>query len=251
VKDELVGKRVRCPVCQAIMPVTQDEVPVTPQKPKPPAVQGDEIRRGRGPAPGRARDEDDEFAEDDRPRRRPRDEEDEDDFEERPAIQAGPPKQTVLRILVLVFGILGGLSAGFVGFVWYNAANAVKKKEEMKLAREVIEGKRAGVKGVNLEEAKEKLGKFDNAVKGNYILMAGLPVGILAGLMAFFRIMPIIAGVLMLGEIVAPAVLFLPSLMFTGPFLIGAVLAFFVKSTPAAKPRRRPSPREEEEEDER
>jgi hypothetical protein len=219
----------------------------TPPKPKPPRAGEDKVRPQKKPEPAPKDLEDEEEP----PRRQRSQAEDNEESPEQLAPRAAPRPQTVLRILVLVFAILGGLAAGFLGFKWYQDANDPINKGLIDAARKMLEDtQRAGGQGAKLEEAKAQIAKFDKAVKASYVLMAGLPVGILAGVLAFLRISPIIASVLMLAVMVGPGILAPPSLVFTSPFLVGAVLALLIKSKPRAAGAARPPRRREVDEDE-
>src|SRR6516162_1495257 len=98
VKDDLVGKKVRCPVCQAIMAVSAKQPPGRgPAQPAiasgPPAA--GMVRKAAPPrplSPPRARNE-----------------------QELPSPVAVPRRQIVLRIIVLILGIGGGGLAGVLG----------------------------------------------------------------------------------------------------------------------------------------
>ena len=236
VKDELLGKRVRCPECQAILTVSGgQELGASPKAEA--RTPNDAGRPGPKPPPARSQAEDVEPQE--RPKqRRVREEDEGNEFDERVPPRAPSSPQTVLRSLVLAFGILGGLAAGFLGFKWNRDANDPTNKTLIEASRKLLEeAEKGGAKGPRLEEAKAQIAKYDKAVKASYILMAGLPVGIAAGVLGFLRISPIVAGVLMLAAMAGPAVLAPPSLVFTCPFLVGGILAFLVKSKPrAARP---------------
>jgi len=252
VKDDLVGRRVRCPACKATRRVETDEAGLTATNPEKSPVPDDGVRPKPKPAPARGnKDEDSAVQEETRRHPRPRDE-DEEEYEEKSLTPIGPPRQTVLRVLVLVFALLGAVAAGILGFKWYSDANDPMRKTLIDAARKELDNaEKTGIRGVKAEEAKAAMAKFDNAVKASYILMAGFPVGIAAGLLAFLRISPLIAAVLMLAAMVGPAILAPPSLIFTSPFLVGAVLAFLVKSKPRAPraPRKRPVKEDEDEEE--
>jgi hypothetical protein len=247
VKDELVGQRVRCPACQATTMVESAQTGTTPPKPKPPRAGEDKARPQKKPEPAPKDMEDEEEP----PRRRRPQAEDNEESPEQLAPRPAPRPQTVLRILVLVFAILGGLAAGYLGFRWYQDTNDPIIKAVIDADRKLLEqpGQASG-QGAKLEEAKTRIADYDKFVKASYILMAGLPVGVLAGALAFLRTSPIIASVLMLAVMIGPGVLHPRSLVFTSPFLVGAVLALLIKSKPRAAGAARPPRRREVDEDE-
>ena len=137
VKDELAGRRVKCPGCATAItvPVSEEEEAPSPKK-KPAAKRRDEEEDER-PARKKAaaRDEDgdedrprkkaarrDEDDEDDRPRKRRRDEEEDD--RPRRKKKAAPAKSSLPLILAIVGGVV--LLAGVGVGVWWMTSGTGK-----------------------------------------------------------------------------------------------------------------------------
>jgi hypothetical protein len=240
VRDELVGKRVRCPVCQNTLTVSEEQARALSEEPEVATLM--EEQRPAERRPRRTREEDEADEEEVRPRRRRREAADEIDEDE---VQVGPAPdpawQRVLRILVLAFGVLGGAGAGFLGVKWLTETKDPKTVQEVEQLRNLLF---PGAKGPAVEKAREVVDPFDKKVRACYFLLGGAPLGLAAGVLAFFRLSPAIAGVLMVAAAAGPAVLDPFSLAFTCPFLVGGVLAFLVKpKARARRPSRRRRPR--------
>jgi len=124
-----------------------------------------------------------------------------------------------MRYAVLILGILGALGSGFLGYKWWSDAHSAGVQAQMDTIRALG----------SPELAQQTQAKMDQLVRASYFLMAGLPLGIVGGVLAMRR-QGWIAGLLMLIP-VALATAFAQNagvLIFTFPLVIGGLLAFFV-----------------------
>jgi hypothetical protein len=122
---------------------------------------------------------------------------------------------TIMRILGLILGILGGLLAGCFGWKWLDDAN--HGKAIMDLAR-----------SVHVSTA-----ELDKAVMAGRLLIGSMAAGIVGGILAMMA-KGKIAALLMLAGVIVPAIVAPRSLVFTFLLLIGAIVCFFVKPKQAA-----------------
>ena len=199
VRDELAGKKVRCPSCQALLSVP-DEEPGSPEpdeEPYPPPR-----------AAGAAR------------ARRPR--------------PAGPPprRQIVLRIIVLVLAILGAGVAGFLGLKAYSNTHDPEQIASIERSRAVLASlDKASPGNTMLNLAREEVDRFDRLRIVCYFLLAGGVLGVAGGVLAFLRLGKIAAPLLILPAI--GAAVFAPiTAILTSPLLVDGILAFFIRSAP-------------------
>jgi hypothetical protein len=268
-KDEMAGKRIRCPACQAVLivaapkkpaggqqtksarPVEDDEDQEEP-RPKRRKPAKDEDSEDVAPPPRRkSRPVDDDEDEDDRPRRKSRPVDEDENEDDRPRrksrreesddldLRRPPSSQIVLRIFVLVFVLCGCASSGFLGFKWYSDSIIPADK---KAAFEL---------GIKLDPEKAKT--YDNLVTASYLLMLAPILGLVSGVLVFLRIIPKLAVLGFLLPIALPAIFMPMSWVFTCPFLLPAVLGLRVMPKPGKKPepkRRRSRDEDDEEDDE-
>ena len=137
-----------------------------------------------------------------------------------------------MRILALIFALLGAAGGGFVGLA---GLEGIKKKEAEYEAEKAKPGQT-----VVVDEA-----KLANLKRAVYALVAGIPLGVIGGVLALTR-KGKIAALVLLAAYVIPVVILtvgvgldfsenLVKLILIAPagFVLGAVFAFFVKPRPA------------------
>lgn len=167
-----------------------------------------------------------------------------------------------MRIAVLVLGILGALSSGLNGFLWWTAFDSGEFKMLSKMASAIRDdvvtspnpmSKRQQEEAQRFDEA---IGKLNRANEAMYFLFAAAAFGLIGGLIALDG-RGIAAAALMLCGAIGPIALCLAvdfelakrPLIMTSPLMLGGVLAFFVWPRDPSKkhPPRRPSrpPRDE------
>ena len=122
-----------------------------------------------------------------------------------------------MRILALVFGILGTLSAGFLGLRWLSDAH---KSQEI-----IASASRAGV----------DTSAISQMVAASYLLIVASAAGIAGSVLALKRKRAPAAGTLIVAAI-APTVLAPKALVFTFFLLVGGLLSLGVKPKPAPTP---------------
>lgn len=205
VKDELAGRKIRCPVCQAVV-----------------AVPGMPLDSPKAAAPGSAP----------RPSKPQRQEADVDDrTASRSAERTAPTRQVVLRSMVLVFAILGSGLAGFLGFTAYRNTHDPAQINSVELLRRMIaEREKTNPSGRELEELRAEVSRFDRLRPVSFILLAALLFGLAGGVLAFLRRGKMAAG-LMLLPVAGAGAMAPPTLVLTSPLTLAAILALFVKST--------------------
>ncbi|MBY0228146.1 MAG: hypothetical protein K2W96_02580 [Gemmataceae bacterium] len=131
VKDELAGRRVKCPGCQSALTVPAEEEDEAPPPKKKPAVKPAPSRRPkdddeedeRPRKASKRRDEEDEEEEDERPRKRRRDKDEEEDDRPRKKKKAAA-KSSLPLILAIVGGVV--LLAGIGVGVWWMTSGPSK-----------------------------------------------------------------------------------------------------------------------------
>jgi hypothetical protein len=216
VRDDLAGKKVRCPGCQAILAATaapesaglEEVVPSTP-----PAA-----RRPRRPAPPTEREYDP--YERDRPRAR----------------RTPPGRQLVLRIIVLVLCLPGAAITGFLGFKAYSNTHDPAQIESVERNRAVVEAADKVIPdNPLLEDARKEVKRFDQLKVVCYFLLAGCLLGLAGGVLALLRWGKIAAPLLILPAVGA-AVIAPISAILTSPLLLAGILAIFIKRPPRAAP---------------
>jgi hypothetical protein len=252
VKDELAGKKVRCPGCQQVVQVPggSNAAPVSPIR----APAGDvpaprktsPIREEREEVPPRRRapahsDEDEDAP---RPRRRARPPEEDEGWDDQeagddlPPVKRPPKPQLVLRIIVLVLAVLGAGVSGWLFFRWLGEQNDEKLKTDVELQRGVIKAA-GGQGGPRIEEMKKNVEKWDSRKRTLWLMLAATVLGIAGGVIAFLRLGSLGGLVLLLG-VVGPGIAFPPTLLFLSLLIIAGGLAFLIKRGPKSAPRRRP-----------
>ncbi len=138
-----------------------------------------------------------------------------------------------MRIAALIFGLLGTVGSGALGYKWYS--DAAKSRAGVELARKINE---------EVKDPKEaaKLDRLDRLVRTSYGLMGAAVLGLVGcGLVAARR--GVVAGLLFLVGFAVPLVLMWDAgiSMFTFGLGVAAPLSFFVrKRTPYVRPKARP-----------
>jgi hypothetical protein len=150
-----------------------------------------------------------------------------------------------MRWVVLLLGILGGLSSLLVGYLWLTAPNDPEIKQQIELSRAIVEsaGKEKPASEDELvRSAKQLLAIYEGRVRASYFLLAGLAIGTAGGVLAFFG-RTFNGAALMLLTVLGPVILTLPdlkslliALVSTSPLLVGGILCFLIRPKPVAQP---------------
>ena len=75
-----------------------------------------------------------------------------------------------MRILALIFAILGALGSGFVGLA---GLSAVREKE--------AELQKSGADGARVQAAIDQVNEYKNLKRAIYGIIAGIPLGVIGG----------------------------------------------------------------------
>jgi hypothetical protein len=217
VKDDLVGKKVRCPVCQAIMAVSAKQPagrgPAQPAIATGPPTAG-LVRKAAPPRPQtltRARNE-----------------------EEHPSPVAIPRRQIVLRLIVLILGIGGGGLAGVLGLKGYlNTHDPVQKAAHEANKTFLKEREKAGPAATLVSETQKEVERIEKVSVVCYFLLAGGVLGLAGGVLAFLRLGKVAAPLMVLPAVGA-GVIVPPSLILNSPLMLGGLLAILIKGAPRA-----------------
>jgi hypothetical protein len=147
-----------------------------------------------------------------------------------------------MRVLALIFAIIGALGSGFMGFI---ALDTIRKKEA-----ELV---KAGDQGAKVQAAMNQIEEYKNLKLAVYGMIAGVPLGVIGGYLAMVRKGKLAAVLLLLTYAIPFAILATgvginfsdsrvqPILLFPAGFLIAAFFALFVRSgVPYKKPRPAP-----------
>jgi hypothetical protein len=126
-----------------------------------------------------------------------------------------------MRIVVLLLGLLGSVTAGFLGFKWKSDAAKPEQTEKVELVRAIA------ALGQD-PKVKEELDKYDRIIKAAYALLASFPLGIIGAIVAYTG-RGIIGGVTMLPAPVVAAVLQTNTLVFSSPLVLAGLLAFTIR----------------------
>jgi hypothetical protein len=136
-----------------------------------------------------------------------------------------------MRIVALIFGLLGTVGSGFLGAKWLSDANNLKK--EIELVRKIGEVTKDAKVNAEIE-------RLDRTVNTAYALIGAAALGAVACVLVLGR-KGVLAGLVFLVAFGVPLVLFQDGklLMFTFGLGFAGALSFLVKSgTPYKKPRR-------------
>jgi hypothetical protein len=138
-----------------------------------------------------------------------------------------------MRILALIFALLGAAASGFVGLA---GLEGIKKKEA-----EIEADKAKYGQTVVVDD-----GKMANLKRAIYALIAGIPLGVIGGFLAVARKGKIAALLLLIAYVVPVTILVvgvgldftedLVKVILIAPagLVLGALFAFFVKPRPPA-----------------
>ena len=140
-----------------------------------------------------------------------------------------------MRVVALIFGILGGLAAAALGAIWFSQSQLCQKRPDecQKLARlNAIVDSSGGTE--KLDNLNSKLGDYENkyikerASRGttSYILLGCLVLGVTGGILGF-KGKGKTAALIMIAGPIAAAVLQPLSLIATGVLVLGAILSLF------------------------
>lgn len=132
-----------------------------------------------------------------------------------------------MRIVAIVFGLLGVAGSGFLGGKWLSDIN--DKKAELELIRKMEEV-------VKTEEFSNKVREIDRHINATYGLLAGAALGFVAVILVMLG-QTKFAGLLFLVALAIPVALLMHGkvLIFTFPLGLAALFALL------ARPRRVPA----------
>ena len=195
VKDEFAGRKVRCPACKGVI--------ATPAWSAPPRELAVAQSRSAATTP---------------------------DVGEPDAEPSTPPKrQIVLRMIVLILGVVGAGSAGFLGFRYYSNAHDAEQQR-------ITESNRATIKkyestdpsSSTLKSAHDNVEKFELFGRACYPLLAAAVLGLAGGVLAFKRRRLIAVPLLLLPPAVV-GVIAVQVVAFTAPLILGGLLSLMIK----------------------
>jgi hypothetical protein len=216
VSEELAGKKVRCPICQAILAVPANgadtpqprAVPAAPSPPDTPRP-APSVRASPQPVPRAGGGP--------------------------PIDRPSPPRQLALRIVVLVLGIVGSLAAALLALGAYTSANDPSEQAASAFAQIMIKDlEKANPNSPELQELRSAVARHERMSLLGHVAMAACVLGIMAALLAFFRLGKV-AAPLMILPAVAAAVLVAKSLIFTALLIVTGILCLFIKPRPRAE----------------
>jgi hypothetical protein len=133
-----------------------------------------------------------------------------------------------MRVVVLIFGLLGAAGSGFLGVKWLSDANNLKK--EIDLVRKVGEATKDAKVNAEVE-------KLDRTINTAYALLGAAALGAVGSVLALNR-KGLIAGVLFLAGFAIPLALFQDAklIIFTFGLGIAGVFSFLIKPGTPYKP---------------
>jgi hypothetical protein len=136
--------------------------------------------------------------------------------------------------MVLVLAILGGGLAGLLGLMaWKNTHDSAQIASLDVMRRLIAELEKTNPSARELLGLRAEVSRFDRLGWVSYVLFAVLVSGLTGGVLAFLRRGKTAAAAMFLPVIIAGA-LAPPTLIFTAPLTLAALLALLVKS-PAGK----------------
>jgi hypothetical protein len=271
VKDELEGKRIRCPDCQSTLTVPAPDVAIAP-KPKSAAPktkpvlnieEEDEERPKKRKPPDDAIEEkhpkkrkpsDADAEEGELPKKpKPHDEEDEEKEEEaerpwrRPVSADANDTEMPMRITTLLFALVAAGIAGFGGYRLYTETNVkfTKLKIQVEQIRPIDAKNAEAFEKIEMAKLRPEMIQRN----ASYLMMGGAGLGLVVGLLVLLRLFPKLVSVLFALPIAGPAVLEPRTLLFTAAFILPMVTGCMISSAPraAGKPAKRKQARKQEE----
>jgi hypothetical protein len=211
----MAGKKIRCPNCQAVLAVpgngSGDPVPrpappakAPPASPRPaPAV-----RTQPRPVPGPAG--------------------------EPPFDRPAPPRQTALRIVALVLGIVGALAVALMALGAYAVANNPIERAAAEHVRESIAGLEKNMPDApELAQMRSDLSRFERTGLLGHVGLVACVLAIAGALLGFFHLGKVAAPLLILPAI-GGAILNPRSLIFTTVLIATGIICLFIRSKPRA-----------------
>jgi TRAP-type C4-dicarboxylate transport system permease small subunit len=206
VRDELAGKKVRCPGCQALLAVPVEGESPPPVKPAaPPAV-----RRPKAAVPRRP---DDDIAEPRPPR----------------ADRAAPPRRLVVRIIVLILALLGAGIVGVLGFMAFKTTHDPAQIRSYEISRALVnEADQSKTPISGLDNIRAEVNRFEKLRVGCYFMLATAVLGLAGGVLAMLRFGKIAALLLVLPPIVTAVILPISS-VFSSLLILAGLLALLIR----------------------
>jgi hypothetical protein len=152
-----------------------------------------------------------------------------------------------MRYVAFVVGLLGVLSSGYLAYNWTtdvlkNKDQVEKSREELNKTREAVE--KSGNLDLKLDLAKADLlyAEFSARSKAWPFVIGSVVLGIL-GCFLVLKGRGLIAALLMFVAFILPAIFHILALIFTGLFLLGAILCLSVRrKVPVPIPAPAPAP---------
>jgi hypothetical protein len=203
VREDLAGKKVRCPECQAVVPVPPAD------RPRPDREEEDR------PARWRPELEDDDAEDESRwkyPARKP------------------PSQQLVLRSSVLILAFLGSALAGVVGVKLYPLTHDPEHVASYERSRDTLrEGEKINPKHPALYSFRQSVELHERLWKEAYCLLAACLLALAGGVLAMVR-MGFTAAALLILPFVAASLIAWEGAVMTFPLLLPGGLALFIRS---------------------
>lgn len=122
-----------------------------------------------------------------------------------------------MRYVVLIVGILGSFSAGYLGYRWRQDAKTFDP-----LIRQLVPIARLD------EKARGDLRNYERTIQASCFLLAAVPMGILASAFAFLRYR-FSGAILLLLAVLGPTSLNPSTLVFTFGLVLAAFLCLFIR----------------------
>jgi hypothetical protein len=146
-----------------------------------------------------------------------------------------------MRIAVLILAVLAAVASGALGFKWYSDYNALGGAATLKEFEDgLARSKASGAPAADLAMMEKNVAELKSTIWSAYLLMLALPVGIVAGVLAYMG-RGIIAGPILLLMGVLPCVFQVRALLTGVLLLLAGGLAFLCKQ-PAREPLSEPAP---------
>ena len=141
-----------------------------------------------------------------------------------------------MRYVVLIFGLLGVVGSGFLGYKWRTDLNDGRDKVE--LNRKLLESELAGSKDnrgaadpllkSRLADFNEKYAKYYSLGRAVPFLLASAVLGLFGTFVSFSR-HGLSGAVLLIVTGAGPGAFAPPALVFTGSLILAGILSLFVR----------------------